>query len=387
MKKHLSIFLALVLVLGLLAGCGKKEEPAAPEPVEPEPVETPADDGVTRVSTVKELMEAIETAQVIELQPGNYDISKFADSEDMDQWNSTHTHAVIQEYYDGNGICFSGLGDVTIRGAGHENTHLTVSPRYANVLSFESCNGLNLSGLTLGHSDGASCTAGVLYFLMCSGIDLEDLDIYGCGMTGITFDYCDTVTASQVNIHDCESDALEIYGCTGLLDFVNSEFKDNGWGIYIGESEDADISFSRCKFGQEESNSVAFEDVDLIDCEVMEPTVYPDIDPGEEGLNLTPLPLDSTVMNGSTWYFYDMTMSFNEDGTGTLSGYYDEDLKFNWELNSEDYTYSVYKDGSEDEFGFGSLYYDADLIDTEDGAPVYLSLQILDEDSTFYFEQ
>jgi len=110
-----------------------------------------------------------------------------------------------EECFDGPQLVISGVSNLAIRAADPESvTALTAVPRYANVLGFQSCENVAISGLTLGHTEGSSeCAGAVLSFEGCSGIAVHGCFLYGCGTLGVDAWYCSGLEIRECEIYDC----------------------------------------------------------------------------------------------------------------------------------------------------------------------------------------
>ena len=123
---------------------------------------------------------------------------------------------------------FDGLNNITI--LGREGTNLISYSGEDMVAMFENCKGLTLKNLTIGHElpqEVSSCTAGVLWFTNTE-VTLENCDIFGCGVYGISAWYSN-ITAKDTIIRDCSSSIMEL-GSTEAL-FQNCTFSGNGYSL------------------------------------------------------------------------------------------------------------------------------------------------------------
>ena len=155
MKRNLRGVLAAALVLLLilaLAGCGAKggdvhPSSPAPSPTAPETPPAPTD-GYTRVSTVEELVEAIRPQAKIMIEPGRYNLtdflSEFPNVRDWDAWNEEHEYVQIQGPFDGLELFIRNVRELAIEGGSDDpaETEIVIEPRYAAVLNFSRCTGI-----------------------------------------------------------------------------------------------------------------------------------------------------------------------------------------------------------------------------------------------------
>ncbi len=194
--------LSTMLVLLLLGSFGAAPCPQARAEGEMETIS---------VSTVDELLAALGPNREILLADGVYNLTMASDygseTGKYYRWNSM--------YMDGDAeLSIFGLVNLSLVGSGSENCSIVTEPRYANVLQFRDSNGITLSGLTVGHTEGVGyCTGGVLDFNSCDEVTITDCDLYGCGTVGISAQHCRGITAEETTIRECSYGALEMISC------------------------------------------------------------------------------------------------------------------------------------------------------------------------------
>lgn len=228
------------------------------------PVERSSEDArpVVSVSTVDELLDALASDTVIELQPGTYDLTT-ASTYGQTSGNS---HYVWVDTYDGFRLELSGLKDLTLRGSGKSVTELVTRPRYADVLLLKGCTGITLEGFTAGHTDGVGeCTGGVIALESCSDISMDALGLYGCGVVGLTARDCTGITLTGSDIYDCSSgavtltgsDSVTISGCS-IERIGSGDSIIGGYSFLSIESSDT-VSVTNCKFSDSTLSSLLFQ--------------------------------------------------------------------------------------------------------------------------------
>ena len=238
MKRNLTQMLALLLAALLLAGCGAQtaapetrpeesapaetaepapeessaEEPS-PEPVEPAepaapPIEAPED--AVQVSTVDELLAALDSDTVIVLAPGRYELataeSYGAETGGFFWW---------EDVGDGYGLNLGNLQNLQLLAP--EGAEIVADARLADVLSFYQCSNIRLAGLTLGHSVKPEvCSGDVVDICNCGDFTMESCSLYGCGIIGLYAVSSYNVTLRFCRIYDCSLEALCTYDCQSL---------------------------------------------------------------------------------------------------------------------------------------------------------------------------
>ncbi len=245
------------------------------------------EDEAVYVSSVEELLEAINPMATIILTSGEYDLSEFLDrfqsEAECQAWNAEHDRVQIRDVYDGKEIVIKSTIGLFIEGESGDpaDVHIVTKPRHASVLCFEDCSNINISYLTMGHVEGGECSGNVLDFSNCDFVNLYKLDLYGCGAYGVFASNMESGGNFQIDeclIRDCTYGPFEIYGNVGSYRFADCTFTGSaGGGEYDNLGHNA-LYFTRCKFGINESNTWLFRrDAEISDCEFEHATEYPDI--------------------------------------------------------------------------------------------------------------
>ncbi len=185
-------------------------------------LELPPGESVT-VTTVDEFLAAIGPERSILLDGELFDLSQ-----------ASNYGGVGGEYYywkanyDGPELVISGVSGLTIRAAGDdpEATTLAAVPRYADVLAFQDCQRISLVGFTAGHTKlPGVCSGGVLQFNNCSEISLEACRLYGCGILGLSCDFCNTILVRDCEIFECTQGGVHMSNTDGVR-FLHCRIRD-----------------------------------------------------------------------------------------------------------------------------------------------------------------
>ena len=203
----------LCLLLGfslLLSACGAGGT-AADTSAAAEASQAPLPEGAVLVSTVDELLSAIAPNAIIVLQEGEYDLSTAADY-GVEGLQGRYRWELV---YGGSALVISDVPGLQLIGQGQVS--LLARPRYAEVLSFQSCWDLRLEGVTLGHTtEPGGCCAGVLNLVGCDNVEVSGCRLFGCGSLGITASGCSGVAVRSSRIDSCSDGAVRAYGCRDL---------------------------------------------------------------------------------------------------------------------------------------------------------------------------
>lgn len=153
------------------------------------------------------LRSCIHNNSYISLELGQYDL--------LENCNEV-TAVELVEVFDGQEVVIREVNNVYIKGNGAE---LIVTPRYATVLTFVNCHDIVLDNLKIGHTPAGVCSGGVLKFVNCSNIRLKKLELYGCGVMGIS-SYGSNLYVEDCKIHSCTYGAIELNNTKCELDRV-----------------------------------------------------------------------------------------------------------------------------------------------------------------------
>ena len=197
--------IAIVFVAVCLVTSPARKDAAAAGDTEP----TASSDAVT-VRNVDELLAAIAPDTVIQLEPGTYNLSG-AKGYGLP---SESPYYAWTEKYDGFELMLQNVKNLTIRGSGKVNTTLECDPRSASVINLKNCENVTLEDFTAGHTlELGQCSSGVIYLQNCTGVGMNRLGIYGCGMIGLQAADSKDISLADSDVYDCSSSAAEIISC------------------------------------------------------------------------------------------------------------------------------------------------------------------------------
>jgi Right handed beta helix region len=206
------------------------------------------------VSTVPEFLAAIGSDRTIILQPGEYDLSAFAEG--------SGPNYVFTRSGDGNELHVRGLHNLEIRCKDKHEAHLIARPRYGNVLSFQDCNNIRLTNLKAGHGPKKGyCSGGVFVFQRCNGIALDHNLLYGSGIEGVTLDECMNFSATHTIIEECTYSIMSIYSSEAVR-FENCTFRRNKEFGMVNIDKTKEVRFINCAFEENEAKENDFFELD-----------------------------------------------------------------------------------------------------------------------------
>ena len=218
------------------------------------------------VSSAEEFLESIGDYTQITLSEGVYNLSEVDEVKNKNVKKS--------DVYDGSEYVVEAVGELLIKAADGAEVTIVTEPRYANVLTFDSCFGITVDGITAGHTiDKGSCSGGVIRFLDSSHALIKNCKLYGCGTYGIIGDLSAFIDVENTEIYECTYGGVSLYNCDGItfdscivrdcegfglfnfdecsyINIVNSEIKNNTCedSELIFASSCEDVEFENCKF-------------------------------------------------------------------------------------------------------------------------------------------
>lgn len=170
---------------------------------------------------------------------------------------------------DGPQLVISGIKGLTITSETSDRCAIEVTPRYAYVLSFISCQDITFKNLLLGHTREGFCSNGVLGFDDCTNVRIENCGLYGCGTEGILARKTNNLFMTDSEIFECSYSILHLYGCN-KCEFKNCYFYENKEYDLVGVDDGCtEILFNHCSFAGNKGTLFNFFDpsnVRLLNC-------------------------------------------------------------------------------------------------------------------------
>ena len=196
-----------------------------------------SEDGYIHVSNVDEFLAAIGPNSSIYLEDGVYDLSTASSyggyGSQYYVWKDTGV--------DGPQLVICNLRGLSITGGGADKVTISAEPRYAEVLAFDNCRDIELSGFTAGHAqEPGTCVGGVLYFNESSSVQVGGCSLYGCGVWGVTAIDSSDIAVKDTEIYDCSSGDINLSGCRNVS-FENCDIHDNGLSRIVNQSSNVTI--------------------------------------------------------------------------------------------------------------------------------------------------
>ncbi len=191
----------------------QEEEPTEVTPGVAVPVSTGEQKEVC-VSTVDEFLQALAPDTCIILEGELFDFSTASE-----YGTGKGEYYKWVDNFDGPGLVISNVSNMTIMAEGEDRTAHTLSamPRYADVLTFQNCSAITLSGFTAGHTkEKGSCTGGVLLFENCEDVLVENCGLFGCGTEGVNGSFSRNIQVVNSEIYECSISGIELTQCENV---------------------------------------------------------------------------------------------------------------------------------------------------------------------------
>ncbi len=241
---RVTISVALSVFLCAITGC----KPADTGDIPQQHANIVTTEKIITVSTAQELADAIGSDRVIQLKPGEYDLSK------VEQHYLENVY--WQEEYDGSDVIIRKVQNLCIRASadGQGRPRIIVHPSYVHVLTFEDCRNIDIDGITMGHwPDAGFCTGGVLRVRKSANVKVSNCDLFGCGTEGLNLEDIDTIDVKNCSIYDCTSDLMTMVHCKSVTIEDTSFLRnlDMYGGINVEHCDK--VAFNRCRI---EGNSI-----------------------------------------------------------------------------------------------------------------------------------
>ena len=204
------------------------EEPAAEETVPVTPgTATPVSTGTqteVHVKTVDEFLKAIASDTCIILDGDLFDLSAASEYPAAETYMSSSDYGATldgttENYYweydfDGPGLVIDSVSNLTIKAEGGDRAAHVISatPRYSDVLTFDNCSAITLSGFTAGHTkEPGSCAGGVILFRNCEDLLVDNCGLYGCGIIGVQANACRNLQVVNSEIYECSQSGITLF--------------------------------------------------------------------------------------------------------------------------------------------------------------------------------
>ncbi len=201
-------------------------------------VQRAADDRrVITVSNMTELLQSIGSDRIIKLLPGEYDLTE--------GYQVKNKYVTWVDEYDGPCPVIKSVSNLALIGEG--DATIMIKPAYGWVFSFDTCTGIRLSSLILGHTVPGTCLGGVLRFKNCDDTEIRSCELYGSGTYGLGLERATGFIMEDCIVRDCTYGLATIERSSGLT-FIDTVFRETGEYDLISVSSSDHMLWSGCRF-------------------------------------------------------------------------------------------------------------------------------------------
>jgi len=191
------------------------------------------------VKNTAEFLDAIGSNRIIKLQYAHYDLSSLT--------TKSGTNYSFSDNYDGLELLIEGVENLQIIGMGKRKPDLVTRPQYGNVIMFKNCKNITIDNIEAGHGpEKGYCTGGVLKFLDCNDIIINDCVLYGSGIEGITADNLTNLSCTNTTIRGCTYSVATINVGKNIV-FKTCDFTDNEEFDMFNLTKCGTVAFEDCK--------------------------------------------------------------------------------------------------------------------------------------------
>lgn len=192
---------------------------------------------IINVKTTEEFLKAIGPNRTIIIKGNDYDILE-ADFESE--------YVKKESVFDGEQLIIQNVSNMDIIGDEVNIVQLLVEPRYANVITFENVDNVNIDNVIAGHTpEKGECAGGVFCFIDSTNININDSILFGCGTEGVTLINVSNLSFNNSTIKECTNRIMYISDSKNIK-FNNSMFYDNENYDLIVISDSEEVSFDEC---------------------------------------------------------------------------------------------------------------------------------------------
>lgn len=157
----------------------------------------------------------------------------------------TEPTVISEESGDGHQLTLKNFYNLTISGG--KNASIEVDPRYAFCLNFVDCEGIVVSNLTIGHTEGGYCDGGVIGVSGGRRVNVLNCDLYGCGTYGVVLNQTHEFSLYESNIHDCTYGIMQLHDSEAVK-FLKCDFFNNREFGLVTIYDCENVMFDDCRF-------------------------------------------------------------------------------------------------------------------------------------------
>ena len=197
---------------------------------------------VVTVSTVEELVGAIQDRRKIILKAGEYNFS------DLDVSEVQNPKLDVLSYVDEPAeYTIKNVRNFCMEAAEGEKVVISTESPYAKVLAFEGCADITIRGLTCGHEvEPGYCTGSVIYLYDSYNVGIDNCRLYGSGTYGVEAYQASTLWVEDSELFDCTYGLVEL-SSVDVASFRNCTFRDSREFSMFSFHDSYDVLLQDCQ--------------------------------------------------------------------------------------------------------------------------------------------
>jgi len=210
---------------------------------------TNADDFIKAIASNTNITLKISGTLKIDAALAKLDKSRDVSDKDEADYAKLAPGVYYTEEFDGRAIYVANVNNLTIDGVNVKSTHIQSNATYADVLRFAYCNNITVKNIKAGHVETGTCMGDVVVFSHCKNVKLENSDLYGCGVNGLSMANTDGVKVDNTIIHDCSENSVVMGECDNVT-FNKCTMRDCGWSI--NDWQCSNVEYNDCDIEEHE---------------------------------------------------------------------------------------------------------------------------------------
>ena len=111
---------------------------------------------------------------------------------------------------------------------------------------FINCNNITVKNIKAGHVEKGYCVGDVISLSHCKNSNIDNCDLYGCGVNGLSMYETSGLKISNTEIHDCSENMVIISDCQNIS-FIKCSMHNCGAGIATWGDKNANITYEECQ--------------------------------------------------------------------------------------------------------------------------------------------
>lgn len=247
MKKLNYLFLLLTCLM-LLGSCGKQME-------------------TVTVHSAEEFIKALKSdIHIIIDSDGFFDINQAVRNSELPIYDQDNPQKGVfkSEWDETFYIC---LDNIIIEGTPDKSrVHFLSYDETIDVLVFRNCNNVTIKHIMAGHNQSGECSGDVIWVNGSEDVNIDDCELYGCGVVGACVQESKNVTISNSWIYECSDFGITIGETENAT--VNNTLIEHCYNAFAVWDKCQNVSFSKCTINNNDEGGKTEIAVTFTDCDM-----------------------------------------------------------------------------------------------------------------------